>query len=104
MEYVPIVTLATTRSILLPTPLTRKVDRGSDFLSDISCHMGRDLQCKECHIYILHPGLECSGLQRLDKVAKFLGKAENELRGKFFLPPIWFKIQSLTSCTYNYAF
>ena len=30
-------------------------------------------------------------LQKFDKVAKFLGKAENKLRGKFFLPPIQFK-------------
>ena len=44
------------------------------------------------------------GIQKLDKAAKFLGKAENELRGKFFLPPIRFKIRLFTSCTYNYAF
>ena len=31
-------------------------------------------------------------------------KAENELRDKFFLLVIWFKIRLLTSCTYNYAF
>ena len=36
------------------------------------------------------------GLQELAKAAKFLGKAENKLRVKFFLPPIRFKIQSLT--------
>ena len=44
------------------------------------------------------------GLQKLAKAAKFLGKAENKLRVKFFLPPIRFKIQSLTSRTYDYAF
>ena len=44
------------------------------------------------------------GVQKLDKAAKFLGKAENELQGKFFLPPIRFKIRLFTSCTYNYAF
>ena len=68
--------------------------------------MGRGLRRKECHVYILHPGLEGFlttktaaryGLQRLDKAAKFLGKAENELRGKFFLPPIRFNIRSLTA-------
>ena len=46
--------------------------------------MGQGLQRKECHLYILHPGLEFSdnlrvyGLQRLDKAAKFLGKAEKQ--------------------------
>ena len=29
-------------------------------MSDISCHMGRGLQRKECHNCILHPGLEFS--------------------------------------------
>ena len=38
------------------------------------------------------------GLQKLDKTAKFLGKAENKLGGRFFLPP------TITVCTYNYAF
>ena len=32
------------------------------------------------------------GLQKLDKAVKFLGKAENELLGKFLLTPIQFKI------------
>ena len=76
--------------------------------------MGWGLWHKECHISFLHSGLEFSdnldcytvwyGLQRLDKAAKFLEKAENELRGKFFLPPIQFEIQLLMSSTYNYAF
>ena len=35
------------------------------------------------------------GVQKLDKAAKFLGKAENELQGKLFLPPIRFKIDRL---------
>ena len=34
-----------------------KAERGSGVLSNISCHMGWGLQRKECHIYILHPGL-----------------------------------------------
>ena len=97
----------------VPRPLPRKAERGSGVLSDISCHMGRGLRHKECHIYILHPGLDLSddletaawsSLQKLDKTAKFLGKAENKLRGKIFLPPIRFKIQLPTSCTYNHAF
>ena len=54
--------------------------------------MGQGLRHKECPNYILHPGLEFSDdldcytvwFTRLDKAAKFLGKAENELRGKFF--------------------
>ena len=37
------------------------------------------------------------GLQKLDKAVKFLDKAENELRGEFFLPQIWFKIWLLKS-------
>ena len=95
---------------LVPRPLPRKAERGSGVLSNISCHMGRGLWDKDCHIYILHPGLDFSddldcctvlGLQRLDKAVRFLGKAENELRIKFFyLHAIRFKIQSLTSCTY----
>ena len=73
-------------------PEKRKED-----LSDISYHMGRGLQCKECCNYILHLELKFSdnlqyGLQKLDEAAKLLGIAENELRGKFFLPPIPFKI------------
>ena len=32
------------------------------------------------------------GLQKLNEAAKLLGKAENELQGKFFLPPIPFTI------------
>ena len=39
-----------------PDPSPQKAERGSGVLSNISCHIG--LQCKECHIYILHPGLE----------------------------------------------
>ena len=60
--------------------------------------MGRGLRHKECHNYILHPGLkfsddlDCYRLQKLDKATKFLGKAENELQGKFFLSSIQFKI------------
>ena len=45
---------------LVPRPLLRKAERGSGVLIDISCHMGRGLRRKECHIYILHPGLEFS--------------------------------------------
>ena len=73
---------------LMPRPLPQKAERGSGVLSDISCHMGRGLQHKECHIYILQ-GLEFS--DDLDcctvwftNAAIFLGKAENELRVKFF--------------------
>ena len=33
------------------------------------------------------------------RLQKFLEKAENELLGEFFLLVVWFKIQSLTSCT-----
>ena len=40
-------------------------------------------------------------LQKLDKAVKLLGNAKNELRDKYFLPPIRFKIPSLMSCTYN---
>ena len=64
---------------------------------------------KERHNYILHPGLkfsddlDCYGLQNLDKAAKLLRKAENELRGKFFFHQFSSKY-NLTSCTYNYAF
>ena len=51
--------------------------------------MGQGLQYKECHNYILHPGLEFSaawyGLQKIDKAAKFLGKAGNKLQGQFLL-------------------
>ena len=43
-----------------PSPKKHKEVRGSGVLSDISCHMGRGLQCKKCLIYILHPGLEFS--------------------------------------------
>ena len=74
---------------LVPRALSRKAERGSGVLSNISCHMGWGLRCKECHIYILHPGLEF--FDNLDcctvwftKAAKFLEKAENELLGKFF--------------------
>ena len=35
---------------LVPRPLPLKVERGSGVLSDISCHMGRGLWRKECHI------------------------------------------------------
>ena len=74
--------------------------------------MGQGLQRKECHNYILHPGLKFSDdldsaqydLQKLDKGRKVSWEAENELRGKFFLPPNRFKIRSLMSYTYNYAF
>ena len=45
---------------LVPRPLPQKAERGSGVLSDISCHMGRGLRCKKCHIYILHLGLEFS--------------------------------------------
>ena len=97
----------------MPRLLPRKVERGSGVLSDISCHMGQGLRCKECHIHILHLGLEffndldcctVSGLQRLDKAMKFLGKTENELRGKVFSTSNSVQIRSLTSCTYNYVF
>ena len=71
--------------------------RASGVLSDISCHMGRGLWCKECHNYILHLGLkfpddlDCCTVwftKACYKATKFLGKAENELRGKFFLSSI----------------
>ena len=45
---------------LMPRLLPRKAEGGSGVLSDISCHMGWGLQRKECHIYILHMGLEFS--------------------------------------------
>ena len=51
--------------------------------------MGQGLRRKECQNDILHLGLELSddldfcmhyyGLQKLDKAAKFLGKAENKV-------------------------
>ena len=43
----------------VPRPLPRKAERGSGVMN-ISCHMGRGLRSKECHVYILHPGLEFS--------------------------------------------
>ena len=51
--------------------------------------MGWGLRHKECHNYILHPGLELSDdldccMVWFTKAAKFIGKAENELQGKFF--------------------
>ena len=73
--------------------------------------MGQGLRRKECHIYILHPRQEFSddlqtaawyGFQELDKASKFLGKAENELRGKFFSTSN--SVQNMMSCTYNHAF
>ena len=70
----------------MPRP-SCKAERGSGVLSDISCHIGQSLWHKECHNYILHPGLSFlttktaarHGLQKLDKAVKFLGKAENEV-------------------------
>ena len=59
--------------------------------------MGRGLWCKEGHNYILHLGLKFSDdldcctvwfTKACYKATKFLGKAENELRGKFFLSSI----------------
>ena len=77
--------MANGHTSLVPRPFPLKAERGSGVLSDISCHMGQGVQCKECHIYRLHPRLEfsddctVSSLQRLDKAATFLGKAESEL-------------------------
>ena len=44
----------------MPRPLPRKAESGSGVLSDISCCMEWGLWRKECHIYILHLGLEFS--------------------------------------------
>ena len=59
---------------LVPRLLPRKAERGSGVLSNISCHVGWALRCKECHNCIFHPGLEFSddldccmvSLQKLD--------------------------------------
>ena len=59
-SLVPRLPLWMQRISLVPRPLPRKVERGSGVLIDISCYTGRGLQRKECHIYILHPGLEFS--------------------------------------------
>ena len=48
------------RTGLMPRPLPWKAERGSDVLNNISCHMGRGLRRKKCHIYIVHPGLKFS--------------------------------------------
>ena len=97
---------------LVPRP-SRKVERGSAVLSDISCHMGRGLWCKECHNYILHPGLKFSDLLRLlhsmvykslIRPQSFLGKLRTSCKVSFFYLQFGSKYDHFTSCTYNYAF
>ena len=80
-----------TETGLIPRP-SWKVERGSGVLIDwhFLSH-GEGLQHKECHNYILHPGLEFSddldsaryGLQMLDKAAKSLGKLRTSSKVSF---------------------
>ena len=82
------------------------MEGGCGVLTNISCHMGWGLQCKECHYYILHPGLEFSDDLRLLHIMvykslirrKFLGKAENELQGKLFFFIFIFYLQCGLKC------
>ena len=74
---------------LVPRSLPGKVERGSGVLSDISCHMGWGLQCKECYIYILHPGLKFSDdldccKVWLTKAISFLKKLRTSCEVSFF--------------------
>ena len=92
-SLVPRLPLWMQRISLMPRPLPRKAERGSGVLIDISCHMGRGLRRKECHIYILHPGLEFSDDLRLPhgmvyksliRPQSFLEKLRTSCRVSFF--------------------